>query len=113
MSFFFDGGTVAQVMTSRWATGFKERTALEISGSEGAVQYEPGSLRIWTRREPRWRELLLPEWDQDFLEIFAKAIRGQKAGVPTFWDGMKNNEALEAIERSAKTGAAIDLPLKD
>lgn len=111
MSFFMARGCVAHVMTSRWATGFKERTWLEISGSEGAVQFQPGSLRIWTRIEPRWRELLLPDRGDNFLEVFHKAIRGTAQDVPTFWDGMKSNEALEAVVRSAEAGRSIMLPL--
>jgi predicted dehydrogenase len=112
VSFCFEGGTTAQFLTSRWATGHRERTWLEVSGSQGALLLESGVVKLWTRREPRWRTLLIPPREEgDFLDCFARAIGGAPAGVPDFTDGLRNNEAIAAIFESARSRSAIDLPL--
>ncbi|MDB6016447.1 MAG: hypothetical protein JWR19_936 [Pedosphaera sp.] len=113
LSLTFTNGAVAQLITSRWATGQKHRIALEISGSLGTVILNDGSIRLWTRAEPRWRTLLVPPLQTgNFLETFYSALIDPKVKLPDFWDGLKNNEALEAIMRSAKTGTAVKLPLE-
>jgi predicted dehydrogenase len=111
LSLGFAGGTVAQVITSRLATGFKEHTSLEFSGSHGAIQFEHGEIKLWTRGEPRWRTLLIPpQLGRDFLDAFHAAITNRGTTVPDFHDGLKNSEALDAIVRSAKSGAVVKLP---
>lgn len=111
-SLAFKEGLMAHLLTSRWATGYKERVSLEISGSEGSLVLEQGTLRLWTRAESRWRTLLIPLRNRgDFLDAFYSAVTDSFKGVPNFWDGLKNNEVLEGIVRSAKSGYAIPLPL--
>jgi UDP-N-acetylglucosamine 3-dehydrogenase len=108
----FASGAAAHVVLSRVATGFKERTSLEFSGSQGAIYFEHGKTRLWTRSDPRWRLLLVPQYaDGDFLAAFHNAISNRDAKIPDFNDGLKNSEALEGIVRSAKTGTEIKLPL--
>lgn len=110
LSLGFANGAAAHVITSRLATGYKEHTSLEFSGSLGAIQFEHGEIKLWTRREPRWRTLLIPQnLGRDFLDSFHAAITNRDAKVPDFTDGLKNSEALEAIVRSAKTGTTIKL----
>jgi predicted dehydrogenase len=108
----FSEGTVAHVVTSRLATAYKDRSLLEFSGSLGAIHFEDGVVRLWTRTEPRWRTLLIPpSCGRDFLEVFYSAVNQPGTPVPDFSDGMRNNEVLEAIARSAKTGSTVNLPL--
>ena len=112
LSLSFANGAAAHVITSRLATGFKEHTSLEFSGSQGAIQFEHGEIKLWTRNEPRWRTLLIPQnLGRDFLDAFHGSITNRDATVPNFTDGLKNSEALEAIVRSAKTGAVVKLPI--
>lgn len=102
----FANGTAAHVVLSRVATGFKERTSLEFSGSKGAIYFEHGKTRLWMRSDPRWRLLLVPQYEgRDFLDSFHAAISDPSVKVPDFNDGLKNSEALEAVVQSAKTGA--------
>ena len=112
LSLSFADGAAAHVITSRLATGFKEHTSLEFSGSQGAIRFEHGEIRLWTRKEPRWRTLLIPpNLGRDFLDAFHAAISNRAAKVPDFSDGLKNSEALEAIVHSAKAGATVKLPV--
>lgn len=112
LSLGFASGTAAHVITSRLATGFKEHTSLEFSGSQGAIRFEHGEISLWTLSEPRWRTLLIPPAaGRDFLDSFHIAINNRDTKVPDFNDGLKNSEALEAIVRSAKAGAAVKLPI--
>jgi predicted dehydrogenase len=108
----FTNGAVAQMITSRWMTGEKHRISMEISGSLGTIIFENVTIKLWTRSEPRWRTLLVPAPKHgDFLETFYSGIMDPKVKLPDFWDGLKNNEALDAIFSSAKLGTAVDLPL--
>jgi predicted dehydrogenase len=105
-SLSFKGGPIAQLLASRWATGHKERVFLEISGSKGTVVLDQETVKLWTRDEPRWRTLLVPRRrGGSFLEVFHSAVAGTAEGVPTFWDGLKNNEALAGIYQSADSGS--------
>ena len=69
------------------------------------------TVKLWNRSEPRWRTLLVPAPNHgDFLETFYSGIMDPKVKLPDFWDGLKNNEALDAIFSSAKLGAEVNLP---
>ena len=105
----FADGAVAHVVTSRWATSQKHRISFEIYGSLGAI-HVADTVRFWKRREPRWRDLLVPVPEKNFLQLFHEGITKPGTKLPDFLDGMKNNEVLEAIVRSAKTGAPVALP---
>lgn len=102
-------GAVAHLITSRLATGVKEQTFLDVSGSRGALRLEEGRLRIWTQDVPRWRDVIIPAAAPDFLSTFYSAIVGKPVDLPTFWDGLQNNEALDAALESAQSGKTIDL----
>ena len=107
----FAHGAVAQMITSRWMTGEKHRISMEISGSLGTIVFENVTIKLWTRSEPRWRTLLVPAPKHgDFLETFYSGIMDPKVKLPDFWDGLKNNEALDAIFSSAKLGTEVNLP---
>jgi len=108
----FDRGAEANVLISRLATGFREHRALEVFGSRGCLIFENGGLQIWTRNEPRWRRLMPPSLgDDSFLSAFHCAIHDPSKNVPGFWEGLKNNEVLDAVYESAHSGTAVDLPL--
>lgn len=109
-SLAFKHGPMAHLLASRWATGYKERTFFEISGSKGAMVLDQETLKLWTHDEPRWRTLLVPRRrGEGFLAAFHAAIAGKAEGIPTFWDGLKNNEALAGIYQSASSGSTSTL----
>ncbi|MDE3084054.1 MAG: Gfo/Idh/MocA family oxidoreductase [Verrucomicrobiota bacterium] len=111
MMLTFDSGAVAQLLTSRLETGVKEQTFLDIAGSRGALRLEHGVVKLWTVDSPRWRTLLLPLHVPDVLNAFYRAIIDPTAERPSFWDGLKNNEALDAVLISAERAVSIPLPL--
>jgi predicted dehydrogenase len=109
-SLAFKGGPTAHLLVSRWATGHKERLFLEVSGSKGSLVLDQQTLKVWTRDEPRWRTLLIPRpTGGSFLDVFHSAIAGASGEIPTFWDGLKNNEALAGICQSASSGSTTAL----
>lgn len=102
---FFDNECVAQLEVSRIATGYRERNFLEVYGSRGSLRLDQGGVHLWTRDVPRWRQLLLPKVPNgEFLDLFYQAIVEPRHSliIPTFADGLKNNEILEAITRNAE-----------
>lgn len=112
MSLSFHGGGIAQLLTSRLATGFKEQTVLELSGSRGAVRIDERGMHLWTRTSPKWQKLLSPLPGPDVLSTFHGAITGAALNWATFWDGLTNNEALEAVMISARSGNNVPIPLE-
>ena len=114
LSLKFKRGLVAQLLTSRMATGYREHAELEVTGSHGCLKYAEDTLKLWTREYPEWRDLLVPNIEGlDFLAAFRGAIHDRSKRIPGFWDGFKANEALEAIQRSADSGSAVALPLDE
>ena len=112
-SLAFQEGPVAHLLTSRWATAYKERMTFEVSGSKGTLVYDDGGTRLWTRDEPRWRNLMVPSPEHpSFLGAFHAAIRGASPGIPTFNDGLRTNEIMEGIFQSAASGKAAGLSSK-
>lgn len=107
MTFTFHNGCIGQLQVSRLVTGSKERAYLEVNGSEGTLRLDQGNVSLWTRAEPRWRTLMLPpRVPGAFLDLFHQAVVNPKnaPAIPTFEDGVKNNEVLNAIITSTKTG---------
>lgn len=109
--FGFEGGLMGQVELSRLATGYRERGFLEVYGSRGSLKYDQGGVSIWTREVPRWRTLLTPTPAASFLDVFHQAIAtpAQTTDFPTFEDGLKNQQILDAILASAASGVPIPL----
>jgi predicted dehydrogenase len=108
----FASGAVAQLLTSRLATGSREQMLLEVSGSQGALRLDQEILKLWTVEEPRWRSVLMPEQGPDFLAAFHSAVTGCADDRPTFEDGVKNNEIIDAIFHSARSSASVCLPFE-
>jgi len=115
-----DGGIEAVFQTSRSAYGSKNQLEVSIYGDEGTLHMScerPGEL-IWIHRDPQgnphepvYETIEVP---QEFAvgqhEDFVLMLRGaERSGCPTFEDGFENQKVLEAIERSARTGQAVQI----
>lgn len=109
ISLRFRSGARAQLLTSRLATGSVEQTFLETNGSLGALRVDSQGVSLWTRQEPRWRRLMVPQNPPDFLATFHNAIVDPSARVPDFEDGLRNNELIDAVYASASGGKTITL----
>ena len=107
----FERGARAHVTTTRWATGYREHTFFEISGTDGAVRFVDGAISLWTRDDPRWRRLLVPDTSgRDFLDTFYALIQNRAdSDVPSFRDGLRNCEILAAVRESAASNAVVGL----
>jgi predicted dehydrogenase len=113
VSLHFETGVVAQLLASRLATGHREQMLLDVSGSQGALRLDQRTLKLWTADQPRWRTILMPAIGPDFLAAFHRSVIDGTESAPTFEDGVKNNEAIDGVLLSARSGAAVSLPLPE
>ena len=107
LSLHFKSGCRGHLLTSRLATGSREQTLLELTGTEGALRVNSEGIQLWTRAVPRWRRLLIPGSRQDFLRTFHDAISGVPTRIPTFEDGLRNNQLIDAAYLSAQDGRRV------
>ena len=135
-------GAIGTLEASRLATGANDDLRIEIHGEKGALYYnhmnpnwlwiydtrdasEPiGGLRGFKRvetvqRYPRPATLPGPKFSIRWMRYhiasqydFVKRIVDGKKGNPSFYDGYKVQEVMEAAYLSVKRGKWVNLPLK-
>jgi predicted dehydrogenase len=129
-SFFatLDNGADAVFSASRCALGRNNHQRAEIYGTKGAVIYE---IEKWDRggdevqlclgaAQGRYdgftRLKVPPEYltgtPNRAIISFVDAILGKDEPRPDFDDGLRCQEVLEAVERSAREGSRVSLPLE-
>jgi predicted dehydrogenase len=123
----YQSGAVGQFLATRCALGRGNYQRVELYGSEGAVVYEfekadRGADRVQLclgRAQARHGgystvevspEHLLGKPSGPILE-FVAAIRAGRPAAPDFADGLRCQEIMTAVERSAAEGRTIALPL--
>jgi predicted dehydrogenase len=126
----FKNGALANLEATRFAHGRKNSITLEINGSAGSLAFdfeEMNRLRFYDAREPEdrrgFRDILVTEARHPFIENwwppghligyehtfvhtiadFVRAVAGGKSVQPTFEDGLRNQQVLEAMSKSART----------
>ncbi|CAN5799874.1 Gfo/Idh/MocA family oxidoreductase [soil metagenome] len=126
----FSNGALANLEATRFAHGRKNSITLEINGSSGSLAFdfeEMNCLRYYDAREPEqrrgFREILVTEpahpyvgkwwppghvigYEHTFVHTiadFVRAVVARKSVHPTFEDGLRNQQVLEAISRSARS----------
>ncbi len=124
----FESGAVGSIEGTRFATGRKNYNRFEINGSKGSLVFnlermnelevyiEQGkdsgfaSVMVTDGKHPYtgawWPPGHIIGYEHSFTHTvldLLKAIKEQKSPQPNFEDGVKNQRALEAIERSAKS----------
>jgi predicted dehydrogenase len=126
----FQNGAMGTFEVTRFGTGNKNGEHIEINGSEGSLRFNLerlNELEYFNRNDPPdvqgWRDVLITEgvhryanawwpsghiigWEHSFTHQFAdffKAIVDDTPVAPSFADGLKVNEILDAVERSAAT----------
>jgi predicted dehydrogenase len=136
----FEGGAMGTFINSNVFTGRGFDQRAEVYGSRGALLYDqarPYALRVcigkemlrlsseWgvgRRKEEPYPIVPVPEqlkdrWTPHKLPArslnpdFIAAIRGGEAFLPTFYEGMKVQEVLEAAVISVEEGCWVKLPL--
>jgi predicted dehydrogenase len=126
-------GAIGTFEATRYATGRKNGLTLEISGSEGAIQFDLESmneLRLYETSAPAgeqgFRRILVTEpehpwmaawwptghligYEHTFSHQVADFVQAIVAGTdpsPSFADGLHVQRVLDAVERSAADGSS-------
>ncbi len=135
----FKNGAIGSLEASRFCAGRKNYQRVEIHGTEGSIVFNLerlNELEVYSRRDPEdrmgFRNILVTEtvhpfmehwwphghiigWEHTFVhEIyhFIDCIVNDKPVSPmaaTFYDGLKCQEVLNAIEESSQRGQWIEL----
>jgi predicted dehydrogenase len=127
----FQNGALASLEATRLATGRKNRISTEINGSKGSLYFnfeDMNRLRYFNNEEPKdrlgFRDIVLTQsndiqpyvghwwgsghiigYEHTFIHTVADFVNACVEGKPvqpTFEDGLKNQQVLEAVELSAK-----------
>ncbi|MGN7223327.1 Gfo/Idh/MocA family protein [Curtobacterium flaccumfaciens] len=125
-------GAIGTFEATRYATGRKNGLTLEISGSEGAIQFDLESmneLRLYESNAPAgeqgFRRILVTEPEHPYMAAwwptghligyehtfshqvkdFVDAIVAGTDPSPSFADGLHVQRVLDAVERSAAAGS--------
>ncbi len=126
-------GAIGTFEATRYATGRKNGLTLEISGSEGAIQFDLESmneLRLYESSAPAgeqgFRRILVTEPEHPYMAAwwptghligyehtfshqvkdFVEAIVSGTDPSPSFEDGLHVQRVLDAVERSAADGSS-------
>ena len=124
----FENGAMGLFETSRISIGYKNALQFEINGSKGCIRFDLESLNeleLYLDEEDRttqgFKKILATEpqhpymdkwwpaghiigWEHLFIHQyyeFIKAIVDDYMPEPSFFDGMKNQEIIEAVEKAA------------
>ena len=126
----FRNGALATMEATRFATGRKNALTFEINGSEGSLVFDLETLNrlcFYSRRDQPshrgFREILVTEPNHPYMKAwwppghligyehsfvhsvadFVKAVVARRVVRPNFEDGLRNQNVLDAVARSART----------
>jgi len=128
----FKNGAIANLEATRFALGRKNHIAIEINGSKGSLAFDfedMNRLKFFDNSRPDDRQgfsdILVTQpngihpyvgawwppghilgYEHTFVHTiadFVNACVARKSVQPTFEDGLRNQQVLEAVEKSAKT----------
>jgi predicted dehydrogenase len=134
----FANGALANLEATRFALGRRNRLELEINGSKGSLYFnleDMNRLKYFDNANPPdrqgFRDILVMQpngvhpyvgqwwrtgqplgWENTFVHAMADFVNAcveNKPVQPTFEDGLKNQQVLEAVELSAKKGQWVKL----
>ncbi len=134
----FENGALANLEATRVALGRKNHITIEINGSKGSLYFDfedMNRLKFFNQDDPKDRQGFhdimvtqpngihpyIANWwgsghvlgyEHPFVHTVADFINACVEGKPvhpTFEDGLKNQQILEAVEQSAKTGRWVKL----
>jgi len=130
----FRTGAIGNLEATRFALGRKNGIQIEINGSAGSLFFDfedMNRLKFYTRKDPEdrrgFRDILVTEsahpfvgawwppghiigYEHTFVHTIAEfinAVAQRRATTPSFVDGLRNQQVLEAVERSAATGRRV------
>lgn len=122
----FENGAVGTIEGTRFATGRKNYNRFEINGSKGSIAFDIESmneLELYEEEGPDsgWRKISVTDPSHPYVSgwwppghilgyehtfthtVFEllKAVAEQKSPTPNFFDGVRNQRVLDAIERAS------------
>jgi predicted dehydrogenase len=129
----FANGAMANLEATRAALGRKNHIAIEINGSKGSLYFDfedMNRLKFFSHDDPKdrqgFRDIIVTQpngihpyiahwwgsghvlgYEHPFVHAVADFVNACVEGKPvqpTFEDGLKNQQVLEAVEQSAKAG---------
>jgi predicted dehydrogenase len=133
----FRNGALANLEASRFALGHKNGMEIEVNGSKGSVMFnfeDMNRLKFYNNADPAaargFRDIIVTEgahpyagawwppghilgYEHTFVHTivdFVNACATGKGVSPDFVDGLRNQQVLEAVATSAKSGAWVKLP---
>jgi predicted dehydrogenase len=133
----FKNGAMASLEATRFAYGRKNHITLEINGSKGSLAFnfeDMNRLQFFNAEDPAdrrgFRDILVTEsthphvgawwppghiigYEHTFVHTFADFVKAVVAGrsvQPTFADGLRNQQVLEAVEQSARSRQWVRIP---
>jgi predicted dehydrogenase len=116
LSLEFDGGALATVHASRWATGYANAQKLAVFGTEGALEIwfesEESGLRACLGEDVHtqtWREVECPAVPNTY-RTFIDAVRGVGAAEPSFRRAAELQQVLDLCFDSHRANAAVLVP---
>jgi predicted dehydrogenase len=133
----FHAGALGSFMATRFASGRKNFLRFELFGSEGSLSFNLerlNELQYYSRREPGYeqgfRTILATEsdhpyinkwwppghiigWEHTFIHEIADLMTAIATGQrvePSFYDGLRNQQVLDAMQLAAAEGTWVDIP---
>jgi predicted dehydrogenase len=132
----FKNGAVGSFEATRFANGRKNHERIEINGSEGSIVFNferMNELQVFSSKDPEhiqgFRTILVTEEAHPYIKAWwppghiigyehtfvnqvyelMEAIAEDRMPEPNFYDGVKCQEVLEAVERSNDTGQWVKI----
>jgi predicted dehydrogenase len=133
----FRSGAIGTLEATRFALGRKNCIQIEINGSKGSIFFDfedMNRLKFYRNGDPQaergFRDILVTEsvhpyvgrwwppghiigYEHTFVHTFAdflNAVASGKGVSPDFEDGLRNQQVLEAVEKSSKTRRWVKVP---
>jgi len=132
----FENGAVGTFEATRFAVGNRNGNRFELNGSEGSIRFNlerMNELEYFSRRDKDtqqgWKTILVTDpphpylkgwwpaghiigWQHTFVHQIYNLMNGIATGknpTPNFYDGLKCQMVLEAVEKSAETSQWIKI----
>jgi predicted dehydrogenase len=132
----FDNGAVGTFEATRFAPGNRNGNRFEINGSEGSIRFDlerMNELQFYSSKDESglqgWKTILATEsihpymtgwwpaghiigWQHTFVHQVLNLMNGiasNELPTPNFYDGLKCQAVLEAVEKSAESGMWVNV----